>query len=184
MKLPHRSIILNYSTEKEICSTETAFMMNISFDELDYKIILLLNHDGRLSASEIARELNANPRTIKKRIDHLLDSKAITLAAIVNPQAFHYCTAADIFIDVESGFEQEVIQSLLALQPVSYIAYGQGSQELSIEARFKDNGELHDFIRQHLEDMPHICVSRFVLVPRILKNIHQWTPKKEDFNSK
>jgi len=157
--------------------------MGIPFDELDYEIIQLLNHSGRFSASEIARELNANPRTIRKRIDHLVDSGAITIAAIVNPQAFHYCTAADIFIEVEVGFEQEVIQSLLALQPVSYVAYGQGSQELSIEARFKDNGELHDFIRERLEDMPHIRVSRFVLVPRILKNIHQWTPKKEDFKS-
>ena len=155
----------------------------MALDLLDYEIIKLLNENGRLSASEVARKLDANQRTIRKRIDHLVESGVINLTAIVNPEAFHYTTAADIFLEVERGFEEEVISTLLSMQPVSYVAYGQGSQDLSIEARFKDNGELHDFVRDTLEVMPHVTVTRLVLVPRILRNINQWLPKEEDFKN-
>ncbi|GAB4481629.1 MAG: hypothetical protein Kow00124_29590 [Anaerolineae bacterium] len=151
------------------------------YDQLDYEIIRLLNQDGRISASEIARILKANPRTIRKRIDALVASGAIIPTAIVNPTVFGYTTAVDIFLEVEHEFEKEVISRLLGMQEVSYLAYGQGSRDISIEARFKNNGEMYDFVRNTLEAMPGVKVTRLVLVPRILRNINEWLPKKEDF---
>jgi hypothetical protein len=66
---------------------------------------------------------------------------------------------------------------------VTYIAFGQGSTEISIEARFKNNDELREFIRRVLPKMPGVKVTGYALVPRILRNIDEWVPPKEDFGT-
>ncbi len=156
-------------------------MEQSSYDFLDYQIIQLLHKNGRISASEIARETRANERTIRKRIDRLVDLGAIRLTAIINPQAFDYITAADIFLESDPVLEDQAIQQLMTMHEVSYVAYGQGTQDISIEARFKTNDDLREFIRHTLPSIPGIKLKGYTLVPRILKNIDEWQPKPEDF---
>lgn len=153
------------------------------FDELDYRILQILNRNARASASEIARALNANERTIRKRIDRLAELGAIRMAAIVNPNAFGYVTAADIFLIVEPEEEQAIIERLTTMPEISYIAFGQGTQDLSIEARFKDNDEMREFLRRILPAIPGVTVKGYALVPRILRNIDEWMPRPEDFGA-
>lgn len=152
------------------------------FDQIDYQIIQELHRDARLSASEIARKLNANERTIRKRIDRLTHSGAIRLTAIVNPQVFNYITAVDIFLEADPEQENEILDQLLAMQEITYLAFGQGSNDLSIEARFKDNGQMHEFLRKTLPGIRGLRVIGYALVPRIFRNIDEWMPKQEDFD--
>jgi hypothetical protein len=44
------------------------------------------------------------------------------------------------------------------MQEVSYLAYGQGTQEISIEARFKDNVEMRAFLGRVLPAIPGVRV--------------------------
>jgi DNA-binding Lrp family transcriptional regulator len=154
---------------------------NHPFDKLDFRIIHELNEDARRSASEIARAVSANERTVRKRIDRLVQSGAVRLTAVVNPPAFGYDTAVDIFLEVDPHQEKEIIDRLSEMQEVSYIAFGQGTNELSIEARFKDNGEMREFLGQTLPSIASLKVTRYTLVPRIFRNIDEWMPKEEDF---
>jgi DNA-binding Lrp family transcriptional regulator len=152
-----------------------------SLDRLDYEILQALHKDARVSASEIARTTGANERTIRKRIDRLVDEGIIRLSAIIDPLAFGYVTAADIFLEVDPDQEQEVIRILMDMPEVTYVAYGQGSNDVSIEARFKDNDALREFIRHTLAGISGVTVTRYALVPRILRNIDEWMPPREDF---
>ena len=151
------------------------------FDSLDYQIILALNKDARATASEIARLTGANERTVRKRIERLVAHEIIRLTAIVNPVAFGYVTAADIILEVAPDQEENVLQTLMAMPEVTYVAFGQGSYEVSVEARFKDNDLLREFIRHSLAALPGVTVTRYTLVPRILRNIDEWLPSAEDF---
>jgi DNA-binding Lrp family transcriptional regulator len=150
-------------------------------DQLDYEILQALHQDARIAASEIARITGANERTIRKRIDRLVKDGVIRMSAIINPHAFGYVTAADIFLEVDPDNEDEVIQTLMAMPEVTYVAYGQGSKDVSIEARFKDNDALREFLRHTLAGITGVTVTRYALVPRILRNIDEWMPPKADF---
>jgi DNA-binding Lrp family transcriptional regulator len=150
-------------------------------DSLDYQIITALNKNARLPASEIARTTGANERTIRKRIDRLVSGGFIRLAAIVDPVKFGYVTAADIFLEVDPSVEENVLGELMVMTEVTYIAFGQGTNEVSIEARFKDNDLLREFIRNRLAHLVGVTVTRYTLVPRILRNIDEWLPALEDF---
>jgi Lrp/AsnC family transcriptional regulator, regulator for asnA, asnC and gidA len=151
-------------------------------DSLDYEIIQALNKDARLPASEIARSIGANERTVRKRIERLVSEGYIRLVAILDPIKFGYVTAADIFLEVDPSVEEAVLDELMAMPEVTYIAFGQGNNEVSIEARFKDNQLLREFIRRRLVNLPGVTVTRYTLVPRILRNIDEWMPGPQDFN--
>jgi len=152
------------------------------FDQLDYKIILELRNNARVSASVIARNLGANERTVRKRIDRLVKGGAIRLTSIVNPQAFDYVTSVDIFLETDLNLEKEIVEQLLSMQEISYVAYGQGNRDISIEARFKNNDDMREFLRHTLASIPGVKVTGYTLVPRILRNIDDWLPKSDDFS--
>jgi Lrp/AsnC family transcriptional regulator, regulator for asnA, asnC and gidA len=154
----------------------------LSLDELDYQIIQELHADARVSASDIARRTKANERTIRKRIERLVSDGAIRLTAILDPGAFGYGTAADIFLESDPELEPVLLDRLMSMPEVTYVALGQGTKEISIEARFKDNEALREFLRKTLPEIPGVKVARYALVPRILRNIDEWMPKKEDFD--
>lgn len=153
-----------------------------ALDELDYLIIRELHANARVSASGIARKTNANERTIRKRIDRLVAEGVIRLTAILDPNAFGYITAADIFLEVAADLEPAIMDRLMSMPEVTYVALGQETTEISIEARFKDNEALREFLGRTLPGIPGVTVTRYTLVPRILRNIDEWMPKKDDFN--
>ncbi len=155
--------------------------MKPQFDQTDYKIIQALNLDARKTASEIARDLKANERTIRKRIDRLVRLGAVRLTAIINPEVFGYMTAVDIFLEVDADKEDEVIKTFLNTREVSYIALGQGTKDISIECRFKSIDDLHQFLRRRLPTIEGVQIRGYSLVPRIIRNIDEWIPGEEDF---
>lgn len=155
--------------------------MSKTFDQMDHKIIKALHKDSRLSASEIARSLNANERTIRKRIDRLVRMGAVRLTAIVDPEVFGYLTAVDIFLEVDEDREDEVIERFLTFPEVSYIALGEGTKDLSLECRFKSNERMREFLRKKLPAIEGVQIRGYSLVPRIIRNIDEWMPGDDDF---
>jgi Lrp/AsnC family transcriptional regulator for asnA, asnC and gidA len=155
----------------------------ISLDELDHCIIQELHANARLAASEIARRTGSNERTVRKRIDRLLSDGILRLTAVLDPPTFGYVTAADIFLDADPALESSIIEKLMAMPEVTYVAFGQGATEISIQARFKDNDLLREYLRRTLSGIPGVAVTRYTLVPRILRNVDEWMPPREDFSA-
>jgi len=61
----------------------------------------------------------------------------------------------------------------MQIPEITYIAFGQGTTEISLEARFKNNGELREFLRHTLPELSGVKVTGYALVPRILRNIDE-----------
>jgi DNA-binding Lrp family transcriptional regulator len=152
------------------------------FDALDHRIIQHLHSDGRATATSIAADVGADVRTVRNRIARLIGTGAIRVTAIADPGSFGYHTAADIFLQVSPEQEAELIQLFLDMKEISYVAYGAGSGEISLEVRFKNNAELREFLVHTLPAIPGVNSIRQTLVPQILKNIDEWLPAENDFN--
>lgn len=151
------------------------------FDILDYKIIQELRSNARASASAIGRAVGANERTVRKRIDRLLEMGVGRLTMVLEPKIFGYGISVDIFLEIDPDREEEISARLIENPQISYLAYGHSTNTLSIEARFKTNEELHGFLRYTLPQIKGVKVSRYALVPRVVRNIDEWVPPPEDF---
>ena len=152
------------------------------FDSLDLTILTHLNQNARLSSAAIARQTGVSERTIHNRINRLIESNAIQPIALVNPAAFGYTLAIDIFCELEVGHQEQAIQALLELPEISYIAISTGDQDLSLQALFKDSEAMHEFIAHKLHQVPGMRRTRTVLIPRIVKESSRWLPPAEAFD--
>jgi Lrp/AsnC family transcriptional regulator, regulator for asnA, asnC and gidA len=150
------------------------------FDQLDRRVIRLLQKDGRASSAEISRQLGASERTIRNRINRLIEHQAILPTVVVNHRRFGYQTAVDIFCEVDISRMAEICQALAPLPEVNYIAYSTGDQDLSIQALLESSDAVYEFV-QRLAAIPGVQRTKTVLVPRILKNTYEWIPPERDF---
>ncbi len=152
------------------------------FDDLDYRIIKKLQQNSRQSAKQIATDLKVNDRTVRKRLDRMIEMDIGRFALILDPVKFGYGLSVDIFLEIEKEREEAIIEELLKVTQISYMAFGMDSNELSLEAKFKSTEQLYDFIRNDIPAIKGVKVTKYTLVPRILKSIDEWIPSREEFS--
>lgn len=153
-----------------------------ALDKIDLSIMQILNKDARISSSEIARQVRIPERTVYHRIRRLVEGNYIKTVAVINPKAFGYTLAVDIFCEIELGLINQAAEALLSMPEVSYIAISTGDQDISIQALFKGIEEMQAFITHKLHQVPGMRRTRTVLIPRILKDTYQWLPPEENFD--
>ena len=147
-----------------------------TIDSLDYEIILLLAEDGRMTCTEMSRRLNQPARTIRYRLDRLLESHTLQVRPIVNPIAFGYTILADVLIETEAGRVLEVATAVSRLDEVSYVACATGDRDVSVQVLARSVDALYQFITDQLHPIPGVRRTQTVLLPIKLKDIYQWQP--------
>lgn len=152
------------------------------FDKTDYKIIKMLQRDSRTPAKKIAETLKLNDRTVRKRIDRMIDMGIGRFALILDPSLFNYSISVDILLEIDLEREEEIVEKLLEMPYVSYMAFGQETNELSIQARYKSTEDLYEFLWKVIPGIEGVKVSEYALVPRIMRNIDEWIPAEGDFS--
>jgi len=144
-------------------------------DKNDVKIINLLLEDGRMSASEIARQLDGiSERVVRYRIARMLEENIISVSAIVKPQAFGLDTYADVWMEVESDKILEVANTLAEHENVTYVACSIGETDVSIQVVSKDTAEIYLFVTEVVRKIPGVRKTVTSIVPIVLKDVYQW----------
>jgi len=144
-------------------------------DKSDVKIVNLLLEDGRMSASEIARQINGiSERVVRYRIDRMVEEGVISINAIVKPQAFGLNTYADVWMEVESDKILEVANKLAEYENVTYVACSIGETDVSIQVVSKDTTEIYRFVTEVIRKVPGVRKTVTSIVPIVLKDVYQW----------
>lgn len=144
-------------------------------DKIDVKIVNLLLEDGRMSASEIARQIDdISERVVRYRIDRMVEEGVIRVSAIVSPQAFGFDTYADVWMEVESDKILEVANKLSEYENVTYVACSIGETDVSIQIVAKDTAEIYRFVTEVVRKVPGVRRTVTSIVPIVLKDVYQW----------
>ncbi|RPI92558.1 MAG: Lrp/AsnC family transcriptional regulator [Chloroflexi bacterium] len=151
-----------------------------NFDKIDIKIVNLLLEDGRMPASEIARRLGSiSERSVRYRIDRMVNEGVVQISAVARPQAFGLTTIADIWMEVESDRILEVAKKMAEFDRVSYVACGIGQSDVSIQIVAKDTAEIYQFVTEVVRKVPGVRKTTTSIVPLILKDVYQWRVPEE-----
>jgi Lrp/AsnC family transcriptional regulator, regulator for asnA, asnC and gidA len=145
-------------------------------DETDVQIIDLLMEDGRMSAAEIARRLaeNITERTVRYRIDRLVENEIIKICAIPNPRTLGYKVIADVFVEVEPGRIKDAAHILAGQENVSYVSCSIGERDISLQVVAHDNDEIYAFATEFIGKLPGVRKTTTSIVPLTLKDVYQW----------
>jgi Lrp/AsnC family transcriptional regulator for asnA, asnC and gidA len=144
-------------------------------DNIDRAIVDLLMEDGRMPSAEIARRLgDVSERSVRYRLDRMVEEGVVRISAIPIPQALGFSVVADVFIEVEPGHILEVAHKMMEYECVSYVACSTGDRDVSIQVVAQDNAELYRFVTEVVGHVPGVRKTSTILVPLILKDVYEW----------
>lgn len=145
-------------------------------DKYDLKIVKLLMRDGRMSASEIAREIGElSERSIRYRIQRMEQDGLIKISAIVNPKALGFAVIADVWVEVEVSYINDVARKLAEFECVSYVATSIGEKDVSVQIYARDNNEVYNFVTEVLGHIQGVRKTVTSIVPIVLKDVYDWS---------
>lgn len=151
--------------------------MTTKLDQLDKEIIDLLTRDGRMSCAEIARAIGTvSERSVRYRLEKLIDDNIIRVNAVPVPQALDYSVVADVFIEVETGQVLDLARKIASYELVSYVACSTGESDISIQIIAPNNRELYEFVTEILGKIPGVRKTTTSMVPFIVKDNWQIPP--------
>ena len=146
-----------------------------SIDDIDHAIIACLQRDSRTPSAEIARRVGVAERTVRARIDRLVQDGVVRLVALVSPQALGYTVTADVFLEVELGRVQEVADHIASFSEVSYVGLTTGDRDISLQMYAESVDSLYTFVTERLNRIPGVMRARTFVIPRIVKSIENWS---------
>ncbi len=144
-------------------------------DEIDRKIIQLLQEDARKSFNKIADSLGIAVGTAYNRVKNMEDNGILKGYTIMLDSAkLGYGLTALILIETEGQYLPDVEKELAQLDEVICIYDITGDYDVAVVARFKNRNTLNNFIKSALK-MPHVTRT----VTNVVLNV-----VKEDFRVK
>jgi len=146
-----------------------------SLDDLDHRIIRLLQEDARMSSREMTARLgDISDRVVRYRIKRLLDNEVVLLQAIINPDKVGFPVVADILIEVMPWKLAAACSKLAGMDAVSYVSASYAGRHLSVEVNARTERDLMTFVQNTLPQLDGIVNARTMVVPHLIKDVALW----------
>jgi len=132
-----------------------------TLDEIDARILELLEEDSRRSFTEVAEKLKVSESAIRKRVSALQRMGVIKKFTIkVDHVKMGMNTVAIVGIDVDSAKMLEIAQGLCDLKEVKCVATSSGDHMIMLEIWARNGKELNKLISERIgkiEGVKEIC---------------------------
>ena len=120
--------------------------MEKRIDATDMKIIRLLQKNGRMSNTEIAKQTGVSETTVRYRLQRLLREDFIQIVAMINPLRLGFGIEGIIRIKVDIKAIDHVAERLKAVDALYFVARSMGAYDFDAEYFVKSSTELKDMI--------------------------------------
>ena len=128
------------------------------FDDLNQRIIRLLQEDGRAAYDVIAQKLGVSGGTVRNRVARMRDAGMLRIVAVVDPVAVDYESDAMLGIETAPGISPATVARRLDPYPaVVYIMWVSGRFDLLVEVVCDEQTELASFLDDHIHGQPDVA---------------------------
>ena len=132
------------------------------YDDLNQRIIRLLQEDGRAAYDEIGQKLGVSGGTVRNRVARMRDAGMLRIVAVVDPVAVDYESDAMLGIKTAPGIAPAAVAERLEPHPaVVYVMWVSGRFDLLVEVVCDEETELAAFLNDHIHgqtDIAHVEV--------------------------
>ena len=134
-------------------------MSDTKVDEIDVKILRMLQNDARTSFKEIAKECNVSSDTIKNRFNVLKKNGVIRGSTIViDPKKMGQGNLVIIGIQVVQQFSESVLNMIKKMQGVCVATKSIGQYDIEAIFLLKDIEQI-GITKEKIEDFPQVKVA-------------------------
>jgi Lrp/AsnC family transcriptional regulator for asnA, asnC and gidA len=149
-------------------------------DATERAMVELLQQDGRLTITQLARTLRVTEVTARRKLRRLMGDGIIRVVATVDPFDVGYETPVIIGLKVQRGQMDAVAERLSRLPQVRYVGASTGRVDLIIEVVTRTNQDLADFLMNELAQIEGITDSETNLIVRIYKQSWDWAIRDDE----
>ncbi len=126
-------------------------------DSFNRAIIELLQEDGRLPYSTIARKLGTSEGTVRNRVNQMVDSGVLRIVAVADPMALDHAAYAFIGLTLSAGADPRIVaKPFVDREEVMFVLFAGGHYDLLIEVLCKTHEDMRDFILEMCYGQPDI----------------------------
>lgn len=119
-------------------------------DSLDHSIVALLQKDGRMRYTEIAKVLDVTEGTVRNRVARLLEDKAIQIIGVLDPHRIGFNAPAIIGVSIQPPQLERAAAEIASMPEVSYLIMVAGEYDLIVEVFCRDREHLASFLKDQL----------------------------------
>ncbi|MFC0469964.1 Lrp/AsnC family transcriptional regulator [Halalkalibacter kiskunsagensis] len=125
-------------------------------DVMDMAILGFLQENGKRSYTEIAKLLDVSEGTIRTRINRMLKDGVFEFIIHMDPNKIGLDVQVIIGISTKLGKQEEIARTLNQFQEVRFVGAFSGRHDLILQAYFKNNDDLVQFVNKDLAKMDGI----------------------------
>ena len=144
-----------------------------NLDDKAKRIIELLQGDGRMSYSAIAKDVGLSEAAVRHRVQKLIEGGVVQIVAVTDPMQMGFARQAMIGIKV-TGDVQEVAAKLGEMDELDYIVITTGRFDILAELVATSDDELLDIISQRVSTIDGVVSTETFVYMRLVKQTYAW----------
>jgi Lrp/AsnC family transcriptional regulator for asnA, asnC and gidA len=145
-----------------------------ALDPVDCQMIQLLQKDGRIPNTEIAKNMGISEATVRTRLNRLIDEEYIQIVAVSDPIKLGFDIVGNIRIHVEIKKMDKIIKELSKLKPLWFIVQTTGGTGIDTEFVVKSLDELNELIFENINKIDGIIKTETSLFLKYIKRRYDW----------
>lgn len=146
-----------------------------TFDATDLQIIAELQEDGRRAYGRIGANVGLSEAAVRQRVQRLVESEAIKIVAVTDPERFGVRVRATIAVRV-AGDVEPVAEALGTISEVDYIVAIAGPFDVMAEVQCADEQQLFDVVNRRIRTIPGVVGTETWTYLRLFKQTYPWPP--------
>ncbi|MGO8805208.1 MAG: Lrp/AsnC family transcriptional regulator [Candidatus Bathyarchaeia archaeon] len=144
-------------------------MLSLGLDDLDKRILKLLQANCRLSFAELGRELDVAEATVRFRVNRLVSNGVITrFAALLDPAKVGLKVTGAILLKIDPAYLEEACKQLVSFSETQYLFQSTGEYDVVSVIAARDMDHLNNLIKK-TKIIPGVKDARVSVTTRFLK---------------
>jgi len=145
-----------------------------TIDAVDCRMIELLQKDGRISHTEIAKSIGISEATVRTRLQRLIQEEYIQIVAVSNPLKLGYEVVGTIRIHVDIKKMDRIIRELKTIKALWHIVQTTGGTGIDTEFVLKSLDELNRLIFDQINRIDGVLRTETTLFLNYIKREYDW----------
>ncbi len=148
---------------------------NRTLDHIDCEIIRALQKNGRISNTEMAKQIDISEATVRTRLNRLIKNEIIQIVAVSNPLKLGFKIIGHLRIHVDTGKIEYAVTHLKRIKALWFIVITTGGNT-GVDAEFavKSMADLNDLLLTQISSIEGVTNIETTLTLDFVKRRYDW----------
>ena len=142
-------------------------------DEINKRIIELLQRDGRTSYAALAKVVGLSEAAVRQRVQRLLDGGLMQIVAVTDPLTLGFARQAMVGLKV-NGDLRAIADEIAAIPEVDYVVICAGSYDLLVELVCTDDDHLLALLNDTIRTIAGVTATEAFVYLKLAKQSYAW----------